>query len=30
MEFLELLKLRTVAAAGRDVSVANFACMGED
>jgi GTP cyclohydrolase I len=30
MEFLELLKLRTVAAVGRDVSVANFACMGED
>jgi GTP cyclohydrolase IA len=30
MEFLELLKLRTVATAGRDVSSANFACMGED
>lgn len=30
MEFLELLKLRTAAGAGRDVSVSNFACMGED
>jgi GTP cyclohydrolase IA len=30
MEFLELLKLRTAAAAGKDVPMANFACMGED
>jgi GTP cyclohydrolase I len=30
MEFLELLKLRTAAQAGRDVATSNFACMGED
>ena len=30
MEFLELLKLRTAAQAGRDLPTANFACMGED
>jgi GTP cyclohydrolase I len=30
MEFLELLKLRTAAQAGRDLPSANFACMGED
>src|SRR6516162_2885783 len=30
MEFLELLKLRAAAQAGRDLPTANFACMGED
>jgi len=30
MEFLELIKLRAATSAGRDVTSANFACMGED